>query len=68
MTAVRGLLRDLVERRLWPIAILLIAAAVAVPLYLVRSSADGPRLPPVNQQADAGKASKAAVSIEGSRG
>jgi hypothetical protein len=64
MTAARGLLRDLVERRLWPIAILLIAAAVAVPVYLGRSSADGPTLPPVNQQADAGKASKAAVSIE----
>ena len=34
-----GLLRDLIERRLWPVAVLLLAAAVAVPIYLGRSSA-----------------------------
>ena len=31
MNAVRGLLRDLVERRLWPVAVLLLAAAVGDP-------------------------------------
>ena len=65
MSAVRRLLRDLVERKLWPVAVLLLAAAVAVPIYLGRSSADaGAPLPATNLHADAGKASKAAVSIE----
>jgi len=66
MSAVRGLLRDLVERKLWPLAVLLLVAAVAVPVYLNRSSADDAAapLPATNQHADAGKASKAAVSIE----
>jgi hypothetical protein len=66
MNAVRGLLRDLVERKLWPVAVLLLIAAVAVPVYLGRSSSDeaGVPLPATNLQADAGKTSKAAVSIE----
>jgi hypothetical protein len=66
MNAVRGLLRELVERRLWPVAVLLLAAAVAIPIYIGRTSADaGPAVAPaVNQQANAGKTSKAAVSIE----
>jgi hypothetical protein len=65
MSAVRGILRDLVERRLWPVAVLLLAAAVAVPVYLGRTSADADApLPVTGQHADAGKASKAAVSIE----
>ena len=38
MNAVRGLLRDIVERKLWPVAVLLLVAAVAVPIYLGRSS------------------------------
>jgi hypothetical protein len=64
MKAVRGLLRDLVERRLWPVAVLLLAAAVAVPVYLGRSSADDGALPPATQHADLGKISKAAVKID----
>ena len=66
MSAVRGLLRDLVERKLWPIAVLLLVAAIAVPVYLGRSSGDEvePPLPGTAQHADTGKASKAAVSIE----
>jgi hypothetical protein len=66
MSAVRGLLRDLIERRLWPIALLLLAAAIAVPVYLGRSSGDEVEapLPVTGQRADAGKTSKAAVSIE----
>jgi hypothetical protein len=66
VSAIRGVLRDLVDRKLWPIAVLLLVAAVAVPVYLGRASgddADAP-LPATNQQADAGKASKAAVSLE----
>jgi hypothetical protein len=65
MKAVRGLLQDLVERRLWPVAVLLLAAAVAVPVYLGRSASDdSAALPPTSQHADVGKTSKAAVSIE----
>jgi hypothetical protein len=65
MSAVRGLLRDLVERKLWPVALLLLVAAVAVPVYLSRSASDAAgALPATNLQADAGKTSKAAVSIE----
>ena len=66
MNAVRGLLRDIVERKLWPVAVLLLVAAVAVPIYLGRSSSQdaGTPLPATNLQADAAKASKAAVSIE----
>lgn len=36
MNAVTGVLQDLVRRRLWPIAVLLILAAVAVPVLLGR--------------------------------
>jgi hypothetical protein len=64
MKAVRGLLQDLVERRLWPVAVLLLAAAVAVPVYLGRSASDDSAQPPTGQHADVGKTSKAAVSIE----
>jgi hypothetical protein len=64
MKAVRGLLRDLIERRLWPVAVLLLAGAVAVPVYLGRPSSDDGAAPPVTQQADIGKVSKAAVSLE----
>jgi hypothetical protein len=64
VSAVRGVLRDLVERKLWPIAVLLLAAAVAVPMYLGRASADEAPLPATNLQASAGKASKAAVKVD----
>ena len=65
MSAVRGVLRDLVERKLWPIAVLLLAAAVAVPIYLGRASAEETPLPATNLQADAGKVSKAAIKVDG---
>jgi hypothetical protein len=67
MNAVRGLVRDLVERRLWPVALLLVVAAVAVPLYLGRASTDDGAVdaPLSSATAQAGvKASKAAVSLE----
>jgi hypothetical protein len=69
MKPVRDLVRDLVERRLWPVAVLLLVAAIAVPMYLGRSSStDGESdgaLPPVTAQVGA-KASKAAVTLEDS--
>ena len=64
MSAIRGVLRDLVDRKLWPIAVLLLAAAVAVPMYLGRASADDAPLPSTSLQADAGKVSKAAVKVD----
>jgi hypothetical protein len=64
MRAVRGVLRDIVDRKLWPVALLLLAAAVAVPVYLGRPSAQDAAPPPPVQHADTGKTSKAAVSIE----
>jgi hypothetical protein len=64
MSAIRGVLRDLVERKLWPIAVLLLAAAVAVPMYLGRASADDTPLPATALKADAGKVSKAAVKVD----
>jgi hypothetical protein len=63
---IRNLLSDLVERRLWPVALLLVAAAVAVPVYLGRSSDDGATdagSPAVTAQAGP-KASKAAVKLD----
>jgi hypothetical protein len=65
MNAVRSLLRDLVERRLWPVALLLVIAAVAVPVYLGRSSSDEAQAPvPVPAPSTAGKASRAAVTLD----
>ena len=64
MSAIRGVLRDLVARKLWPIAVLLLAAAVAVPIYLGRASAQDAPPPATNLQADAGKVSKAAVKVD----
>jgi hypothetical protein len=64
VSAIRGVLRDLVERKLWPIAVLLLAAAVAVPIYLGRASADDAAPPATNMQADAGKVSKAALKVD----
>jgi hypothetical protein len=46
MGPLRDLLSDLVEKRLWPIAVLLLGAAVAVPFVLAKSpSSDGGQAP-----------------------
>jgi hypothetical protein len=67
MNQLRDLLRDLVERRLWPVALLLVVGAVAVPVYLGRSSSDDTAvdtpLPGATAQTSA-KASKAAVTLD----
>jgi hypothetical protein len=55
VTFLRNLLQDLVDKRLWPVAILLIVAAVAVPVVLKKSepqvgavaAAQQPSTPPV---------------------
>ncbi|MEA2381868.1 MAG: hypothetical protein QOH72_1839 [Solirubrobacteraceae bacterium] len=40
MSALRNLVRDLVERRLWPVALVLVVALAAVPVVLGRSAPD----------------------------
>jgi hypothetical protein len=64
MSGARGLLRELIERRLWPVAVLLLVAAVAVPMYLGRSTAQDAAVAPVATAQPDATASKAAVSIE----
>jgi hypothetical protein len=49
MRPVRDLFSDLVERRLWPVALLLVVALVAVPFVLAKSPADQPAATPVEQ-------------------
>jgi hypothetical protein len=69
MNFARALIRDLVDKRLWPIAIVLVAALVAVPLLLSGggdSTADDPSLvarAPADADADAAKV--AAVELAG---
>jgi hypothetical protein len=66
MNPVRNIVRDLVERRLWPVALLLVVAAVAVPVYLGRSSSDdgAGNAPTPAHTAQVTKSSKAAVSLD----
>jgi hypothetical protein len=66
MNPVKNLVRDLVERRLWPVALLLVVAAVAVPVYLSRSSNDSNSDQPLPAQTAqvGGKASKAVVTLD----
>lgn len=40
MTGLRNLWEDLVDRRLWPLAVVLVAALAAVPLFLARPAPD----------------------------
>jgi hypothetical protein len=45
MTAVRNVVSDLIDRRLWPVALLLVAAAVAIPVLLLKPAASAPPTP-----------------------
>jgi hypothetical protein len=67
MNAIRNLWHDLVERRLWPVALVLVIAAVAVPVYLSRASSDESAseaaLAGVSAQAGV-KTSKTAVKLD----
>jgi hypothetical protein len=64
MTLLRSLFEDLVEKRLWPIALLLAITAVAVPVALGRSGAGAgaPAAPPAT---DGAAAATPAVEIVG---
>jgi hypothetical protein len=45
MTAVRNVVSDLIDRRLWPVALLLAAAAVAIPVLLLKPASSAPPTP-----------------------
>jgi hypothetical protein len=53
MSAITNVWRQLVQRRLWPVAILLIAALAAVPLALAQDQEPAPAAPPPPAATDA---------------
>jgi hypothetical protein len=66
MNPVRTIFNDLVDRRLWPVALALVAALVAVPVMLGGSSASpssAPATPIANVPATAGGTAQAAISV-----
>ena len=65
MNAVRTLVRDLVDRKLLPVALLLVAAAVAIPVLLGRAPAPAstPAPAPVAPATDSAKTQKAEVTL-----
>jgi hypothetical protein len=68
MTVLRNLLADLVEKRLWPITLLLAIAAVAVPVVLGRGgtgAADAPVTPAPATPAGGAPAATPAVKLVG---
>lgn len=69
MSSLRTIWSDLVEKRLWPVAVLLLAGLVAVPLLLSRSSADSSQTDATTPAAVAAAAAavptEAAVSVVG---
>jgi hypothetical protein len=65
MKPVRNILNELVERRLWPVALLLVLALVAVPLLLAKSpssATDTASVPAATGPADSPAASAAAAA------
>jgi hypothetical protein len=66
MKPVRTIFNDLVDRRLWPVAVALVAALVAVPVVLGRGSTaprSAPAAPVANVPATAGGMAQAAISV-----
>jgi hypothetical protein len=66
MNPVRNLINDLVDRRLWPVALALVAALVAVPVMLgggSSASTSSPADPLANVPATTGGTAKAAISV-----
>src|SRR3954466_6088555 len=69
MPFLKNVVKDLVEQRLWPVAVLLVAALVAGPVLVSRHGADPVAAPIPGATAagaspDAPTASKAAVTID----
>jgi hypothetical protein len=65
MSAVRNLITDLVDRRLWPVAVALLGALVAVPVLLggSKAPAPAPAAPLAAAPATTGGTAQAAVSL-----
>src|SRR5262249_21708056 len=65
MNSVRNIPTDLVDRRLWPIALALLAALVAIPVMLGGSKASSGSAsdPMANAPANTGGTSQAAISV-----
>jgi len=67
MSAVRNIFNDLVDRRLWPIALALLAALVAVPVMLGGGSSASTSSPasgdPLASAPSAGATAQAAISV-----
>jgi hypothetical protein len=66
MSAVRNLITDLVDRRLWPVAVALLGALVAVPVLLgggSKAPAPAPAAPLAAAAGTAGGTAQAAVSL-----
>jgi hypothetical protein len=67
MPFLRNVLKDLVDKRLWPVAALLVAALVAVPVVLGRSGDDAATtasLPATGAAVGTGTNEKASVTLE----
>lgn len=64
LTPLRSVVRDLIDKRLWPVALLLVAALVAVPVVIGASASDAPvpAATPVATPA-AGSAPKSAITV-----
>jgi hypothetical protein len=63
-THVRNLIRDLVERRLWPVALLLAVALAAVPVVLGRGGSDAATTAPLPTAPATGTASDASQKAQ----
>ncbi len=63
MSPVTNVWRQLVERRLWPAAILLIAALVAVPLMLAKDPEPAATVPPANVDTNGGELANTPIVV-----
>lgn len=65
MSLLRNVWADLVEKRLWPLVILLVAALAAVPLMLTRTAEPSGAAPPASQTAKAAGTQALALDTTG---
>jgi hypothetical protein len=65
MNFVRGLIRELVDKRLWPVAIGLVVALIVVPIMLSRGGGGADVPPPAVAPGDAGGSKVVAIELTG---
>jgi hypothetical protein len=63
LTGPRAIARDLIDKRLWPVALLLLVAIVAVPVVLGRSSDEAPTAPAAAPAAAAQPGADTAIKV-----